>query len=418
MIRTIATDAGANLALQAVSVVLGVVIGVTLSRLLGADGLGVYAFAMSLATLLATVARMGLTTLVVREVAVGKERGDWAEVVGLVSWAQWATASVSVGIGAIVVAIASLLAMPETFWTVCAAMLLLVAMSVTWVLGSALRGLNAVVVANIPFQIVRPGLALVGIGVLSWTSLDRPQLAMGVEAGAWFVAGLVAWWFWRGRVPVAPPTQAYSPRKWLTAALPLLVLDGLLMTMHQSDVLMLKWMSTDASTGIYSIVAQLGRFTALILVVANSVISPRFAALHEAGQRQDLQNLVRLSARAVTVLTAVVAAGLLGFGEAFLTFYSPGFEVGYTALVVLVAGQAINAMAGSVGYLMIMTGHDRDVAWVSAGVALLNVALNIALIPAFDMLGAALASAVSVSVWNVTLAALVRYRLGLNSTAF
>ena len=54
MIRRVAADAGINLALQGISVALGLVIGVALSRLLGAEGLSVYAFAMSLATLLGT----------------------------------------------------------------------------------------------------------------------------------------------------------------------------------------------------------------------------------------------------------------------------------------------------------------------------------------------------------------------------
>ncbi len=417
MIRTIATDAGANLVLQLVSVVLGVLIGIGLSRLLGAEGLGVYAFALSLATLLGTAARMGLTTLVVREVAVGQERGAWPEVVGLVAWSQRATAAVAITLGLLVFALSSLLASPETRTTIGVAMVVLVLLTATTLRSAALRGLNAVVVASIPLQLVRPGLALSGIGVLYVLSLDSPHQAMGVQAVAWLVAGLTALFFWQRRLPARPKEHVSTPRKWLSAALPLLILDGLLVTIHQSDILMLKWLSSDASTGIYSIVAQLGRFTALVLIVANSVVSPRFAALHEAGKIGELQKLVRISAWAVTALTALLAVFLVVFGELALSIYSPGFEVGYAALVVLVVGQAVNAMAGSVGYLLIMTGHDTDVAWVSVGVAVLNIALNVLLIPTYDMLGAALASAISVSIWNIALVILVRVRLGLNSTA-
>jgi len=416
MIRTIATAATANLAMQLVSVVLGVLIGIVLSHLLGADGLGVYAFAMSLSMLLATGARMGLTTLVVREVAVGQERGAWPEVVGLVSWSQRATAVVATCIGVVTLAVASLTASPQTFWTLTAAMVMLVLMTATTLRSSAIRGLNAVVLASVPLLLLRPACALLGIGVLYAMSLDDPYLAMSTQAVAWAVAGVAALAFWQRRLPVQPTQLVSTPRAWLVAAMPILLLDGLLVTIHQSDILMLKWLSTDASTGIYSIVAQMGRFTALVLMVANSVVSPRFAALHEAGNKDDLQKLVRMSARTVTLLTALLAVSLVVFGRFALSFYAPGFEIGYPALVVLVIGQAANAMAGSVGYLLIMTGHDRDVAWVSVGVALLNFVLNVTLIPTYDMFGAAVASAISVALWNLALVILVRIRLGINST--
>jgi O-antigen/teichoic acid export membrane protein len=112
-----------------------------------------------------------------------------------------------------------------------------------------------------------------------------------------------------------------------------------------------------------------------------------------------------------------MAVALIGLGPRVLALYAPGFEAGYPALVVLVLGQALNALAGSVGLLLVMTGHDGDVAKVSAGVAVLNITLNFALIPHFDMVGAAIASALSIVIWNFILVVVVRKRLKLNSSA-
>jgi len=417
VIRRVAADAGINLALQGISVALGLVIGVALSRLLGAEGLGVYAFAMSLATLLGTASRLGLTTLLVREVAIRLERGDEAGSVGLVSWVHQISLSVSVVVAAVTLAWAATVSTSETAWTVGLAMLVLVFMTATTLRSAALRGLNAVVLASLPLHLVRPVVALAGLGVLTVLAWERPSQAMGAQVLAWMVAGGLALALWRQRAPVVPSTPPSTPRKWLAAAMPLLLLDGLLVTIHHSDILMLKWLATDASTGIYAIVSQLGRLTALVLVAANSVVSPRFAALHEAGDSDGLQQLVRASARGVSLLTVVLALGLLGFGSQVLAFYAPGFEVGYPALAVIVTGQALNAMAGSVGYLLVMTGHDRDVAAVSLVVCALNLTLNLVLIPEYDMVGAALASAISVVAWNGALVVLVRKRLRLNSTA-
>ena len=417
MIRRVAADAGVNLALQAGSVGLGLVIGVVLSRLLGAEGLGVYAFAMSLATLLGTVARLGLSTLLVREVAVAMERGDGPAASSLVSWSQRASLGVALGLAAWVLLCTAVFASADTLAAVGLGMAVLVFMTATTLRCAALRGLNAVVLASVPLSLVRPVAVLAGLGGLAALSLSRPWQAVGASALGWGIALVASLWLWTRRAPEVRSPAPTTPGRWLRAAMPLLLLDGLLVTIHQSDILMLKGLATDAETGIYSIASQLGRVTALVLVAAKGVLSPRFAALHAAGDREGLQHLVRSSARGVTAVTVVLATLLVLGGSEILSLYAPGFERGYLALVVIVLGQAMNAMAGSVGYLLVMTGHDGDVARVSLVIAGLNLALNAALIPVFSMAGAAVASALSVALWNAALVVLVRRRLGLNPTA-
>jgi O-antigen/teichoic acid export membrane protein len=88
------------------------------------------------------------------------------------------------------------------------------------------------------------------------------------------------------------------------------------------------------------------------------------------------------------------------------------------ALLILAGGQLINALAGSVGLLMAMTGHQVESSIVLAVSAGLNVGLNYLLIPRYGLVGAALATGISTVVWNVTLAVRVRRLLGVRSTAF
>jgi O-antigen/teichoic acid export membrane protein len=61
-------------------------------------------------------------------------------------------------------------------------------------------------------------------------------------------------------------------------------------------------------------------------------------------------------------------------------------------------------MAGSVGYIMMMTGHERQAAFVILGATAGNILLNLMLIPPFGMEGAAVASAVTLIAWNVAMA--------------
>ncbi|MBA7669784.1 hypothetical protein ES703_77918 [subsurface metagenome] len=98
--------------------------------------------------------------------------------------------------------------------------------------------------------------------------------------------------------------------------------------------------------------------------------------------------------------------------------FGPEFTQSHTPLAILAVGQLVNAGMGSVGFLLNMTGHERDVARTLLITAGLNILLNLALIPPFGMAGAASATAVSLALWNFILYQLVKIRIGINSTAF
>ena len=70
---------------------------------------------------------------------------------------------------------------------------------------------------------------------------------------------------------------------------------------------------------------------------------------------------------------------------------------------------------GPVGHLMSLTGHGRDSARVYGMAAIVNIVLNLLLIPPLGMEGAAVATATSVVLWNVWLFLLVRRKVGVHS---
>jgi O-antigen/teichoic acid export membrane protein len=77
------------------------------------------------------------------------------------------------------------------------------------------------------------------------------------------------------------------------------------------------------------------------------------------------------------------------------------FKAAYPALVVLVAGQFVNAASGSTGFFMNMTGKQRIFSWVIAVAAVLNVMLGLLLIPRWGAVGGAWAATISLAFWNV-----------------
>ena len=77
---------GAMLAARGVSVLTGIGLAVLLARTLGAEGYGVYVFALTLAFMLSMPVQMGLPTLLMRQVSIYRSQHDWAHLGGMVRW--------------------------------------------------------------------------------------------------------------------------------------------------------------------------------------------------------------------------------------------------------------------------------------------------------------------------------------------
>jgi O-antigen/teichoic acid export membrane protein len=111
-----------------------------------------------------------------------------------------------------------------------------------------------------------------------------------------------------------------------------------------------------------------------------------------------------------------VAIGMLGGSRWLLLLYGPTFTQGQTALIILGIGQFYNVLAGPVGWLLLMTGNERDTVTSLVASVTVNAVLNLGLTPHMGLEGAAIASASSIITWNTLMAFFVYKRLGVHST--
>jgi O-antigen/teichoic acid export membrane protein len=128
------------------------------------------------------------------------------------------------------------------------------------------------------------------------------------------------------------------------------------------------------------------------------------------NDRRNLKRLVKLVAH-VTFWPSLLIAGVFAiFATQLLGLFGGGFGEGRAPLIILLVGQTINAAAGSVSFILNMTGHERDAFRVYAVSAAINIVAVYVGIELGGIVGAAIASSVTVALWNIWLHALsVRY---------
>jgi O-antigen/teichoic acid export membrane protein len=103
-------------------------------------------------------------------------------------------------------------------------------------------------------------------------------------------------------------------------------------------------------------------------------------------------------------------------GKVLLGISGQQYIAGYTPLLILLAGQVVNALSGSVGFIMTMTGYQNQAARIFALGAVVNTLLNILLTPHLGMNGSAIATAITTVLWNVIMLIFVMRKLKINPT--
>lgn len=410
--------------IRVLEVCLNLVVVMMLARLLGASGYGLYAFVFALISFASMLSLIGLPSLVVRETARGQRIRDWSAVRGVWRWATVMALSLSLlmAAGGALGLWLGLVHGESLCQTLVWGLGLVPLFALVAVSSASLRGLRHVLAGVFPEQVLRPAmLAGALLAVLVWPVIEfSPADAMGLTLGAAFVAfiaGAALLHYYRPpEVPLARPR--YQHARWLAAAWPMGLTQGFQQINRYADVLLLGVLAASADVGVYRVAAQGALLVSLGLTTLDMVVGPFAARMHVEDERHKLQKLARRTAQAALAFAVPAMVLFVMFGEWLLvTLFGDEFQSAYWALVVLASGQLVNAGFGPTGMLLNMTGHEREVTRAAAVAAGLNVVLNLLLIPPFGVIGAAVATTVSLGFWNVWLWLVVRWRLGIRCSA-
>lgn len=212
-----------------------------------------------------------------------------------------------------------------------------------------------------------------------------------------------------------PSMDEISYEKLIKIAIPLLFTNSLLVLLSWTDTIMLGIYKSSVEVGIYNIAMKISMMTSLTLTAVNVVVAPRFAELWSTGKLKELGEVVQRATKLVFFTSFPILVILILFPGFILSIFGKEFILGKSALRLLSLGQVVNSLSGSVGYILIMSGH-QNVHWaIVSFIAILNIALNYKLVSVYGMTGAAIASSLSVVVGNVISVIYIKKKLGLRT---
>ncbi len=206
--------------------------------------------------------------------------------------------------------------------------------------------------------------------------------------------------------------KTYNLKGIINLSTPMLLSSSFALFMGWSDIIMLSIYKTTADIGIYDSALRLATISGITLIAINAVVTPKFVEFYAKKDLLGLKNVVQESTRLIFFTATPILLVLVVFSKDILSWFGDEFAIGYMALIYLCISRFINAVSGSVGYIMQMTDNQRTYQNVIIIAFVINVVLNIILIPKYSYTGAALASSIAMIFWNLTLVVIIKKRLG------
>jgi O-antigen/teichoic acid export membrane protein len=382
-----------NIAAKAVPQLYLVAVSVAAARYLGPADFGRQSFIAFVAIATTMLLTAGLPHALSRYVGYALGRAEPGEARGLVQLSAWIE-TVAAAIGAAVLVVVGLAgAEPQWAWflaaVVCAAGVLQRAANA--VLTGLQRWREATVAGLVVGAVGAAATVLVLAAGGGITGMFAVEAAATLVVLAW--TGVLA----RRALGALRPDVGSTPllsREMLRFAG--LTSIGVLLTFvvwRRSEVFFLAIFSSDSEIGFYSV--SFAAVTALILVAeaVAGVLHPALATLFGAGALDRIRVGYGRATRLVLLSALPVTAGAAALGPELLRLlYGEEFEPAGNVLLVLIVPIPLIAVMSLASVLLSAVGRLR-VPLMAAGVAtVVNLGLDLALIPRHDAIGAAVAS--------------------------
>lgn len=210
-------------------------------------------------------------------------------------------------------------------------------------------------------------------------------------------------------------SKAASFMKQLATSFPIFISTTVMIALLWADKLLLGIYVSEDNVGIYEISAKLAFLIGFNLEALNSILSPKISRAYAKGEIERMQADIGFTVRLSTGISILTLLGLILFSDLLLSFFGPEFARGKPVILIVCIGQMFNVLCGPVANIMQMTGYQSLLSRVIVIALIVNIGLNIWLIPIHGIIGAAWATTITYTFWNVSCAYLIQKNLGIVS---
>ena len=384
---------------------------ILLARFLAVNEYGQYMFGVTMATIFAVLATLGADGILARSWGWSAYNGSQRtrEVFYLHNW-FWQKGMMIVSTVIFIGGIYIYFFTPNMSLIEVFAFLFVLPFFIANLLQSFYIANRKVVYANL-IQLVMRLIMLTIISGFFWFNLESPGRLVGIIFSAIFLYMLLLWLKLTCQYGFTSTKPTGSNRAFM-----LLKWGNLLLA--QIDIVLLKLFSTDENIAYYAVALQLSALLVFVLNAVSANIVSQVANDYKHLPHEQFQRKITEYTWIVFLLSAVGMLVLIIAGFWITQLYGESYTSAYYLFCILMVGQAVNVLCGSVFTILNMAGFEKTTCRVFYIALFINILLGILFIFYWGAYGVAIASAIAMAFWNICLLIIVVKRLNINPTIF
>lgn len=253
-------------------------------------------------------------------------------------------------------------------------------------------------------DLLRNGLFILFI-LLSLSTGVTARRILGALVLSYLLSGLLAWIHANRAYGLSLIARRVSPlpvREILFFSLPMMVLPMMWIVLSSMDTMILGHFRPAADVGFYNAAVTLSRILNPLLVSIVFIFLPVATTLYAGDSREEFARMYHVISKWVFILSFPLNALLLAFPQEILTLvFGPGYGGAAWPLRGLVLGYLSSILLSMNTSALTAAGCSRQQMSAAMITILADILLNALFVPMWGIGGAAAASAVSMTLYNL-----------------
>ena len=358
------------------------------TRVLGPDGVGRVYFATSVITFFSMFAELGIPVYGIRACArVRDDRIRLSATVHEIVLINLITCAVTYAAFFLMLATVPKFREDRLMIAIMSSMIFLNAIGVEW-LYKALEKYTYITVRSIVFKLM----AVAGMFILVRSSSD--YMIYGIlTVFAASASNILNFINLRKHISLKPVGD-YHPLIHLPAMLMFFALAVATTIYTNLDLAILDLMKNDTEAGLYGVSVRIKLVIVSLVTSASAVLLPRNSYYYDRGKNREFMDILSRTLTVVTAVSVPAALYFMLFAKACIRLLAgSGFEGAVLPMQVIMPTVILIGISNVIGIQMLVPeGREKEVVKASVAGAVIDLALNLVLIPRFASAGASAAT--------------------------
>lgn len=409
--RYILFGGAATLLVRVAGTALITALTILVARFLGASEYGHFAFFLSLVFIASLVGTLGLPAAANLFVVRYRNRAWEPYVRHYIGFGFTVSAVVTVAVGAAGISVLRIYPATADLLPLPMPAMIAFAVAVAWIRFGvdAARALGHPVAAAVAEQQLHGRAAM--LAVVAATAYAGIQLGASEALYIWILGAVVSGLVLLRKIHLAANlnlTAAISRRwqryrLWLSVSTTMLVTPVFFFIVSETDVLALGFFREPAEVGIYNVSRRLAEITQFAHAAVVALVLPRLAEAYGRREMDRFQACVDTMNLAALVPGCLAIVLLIAFREPLLSLFGPEFTAGQEVILIMCITRVVDMGLGPASEILMMSGRHVLASRINIAFSVFNVVLNLLLVPRYGMVGAAVTTLTTITLWKLTL---------------